>query len=128
MNGISRGMNLPPAVRNSVFQLLRQSLSKHPYLGDLMQEINNWMTMKDDYEVDKKGVRSEAWYYLDEHAKIDLNAWWSLHFPDKCLSTLSALLHSIPLTSAANERTWSMRGYVHSKTRNRLYIFWFKLL
>ena len=114
-----RGNDLPPQQKNLALQHIRNSLANHPYLPDLIGELTDWMTLSGDYENNRMGNRSEAWHRLEERPNIDPNKWWNLHFKDKVLSTLSSMFNSIPPTSAANERTWSIRAAVHTKTRNR---------
>ena len=110
---------MPPQQKNLALQHIRTSFANHPYLTDLIGELTDWMTLYGDYEGNRAGNRSEAWLCLEERPNMDPNKWWNLHFKDKVLSTLSSMFYSIPPTSAANERTWSIRAAVHTKTRNR---------
>ena len=84
-----------------------------------MNEVTDWMTSNGEFETNENGDRSEAWLHLKNNENVETNKWWNLHFPDKCLSIFSPMLNVIPLTSASNERTWSIRTAVHTKTRNR---------
>jgi hypothetical protein len=106
---------------NFGLQSLRETFGHHSHLTNVMKEIHKWMIYEGDYAVNKFGDRSEAWYHLDTEESVDSYKWWSLHFPDKPLSTLAAMLKSIPITSASCERVWSIRSNVHCKTRNRYY-------
>jgi hypothetical protein len=51
---------------------------------------------------------------------MELSAWWAAWFGDSLLSKVALALRNIPLSAAATERNWSMRGAIHTKSRNRL--------
>uniref|UniRef100_A0A914P8F0 HAT C-terminal dimerisation domain-containing protein n=1 Tax=Panagrolaimus davidi TaxID=227884 RepID=A0A914P8F0_9BILA len=59
----------------------------------------------------------EAWDSLDSN--ITPKEWWLLYFDKTELSKILSMVLATPLSSAGSERTWSMRGLVHSKSRNR---------
>uniref|UniRef100_A0A914EIU0 HAT C-terminal dimerisation domain-containing protein n=1 Tax=Acrobeloides nanus TaxID=290746 RepID=A0A914EIU0_9BILA len=46
--------------------------------------------------------------------------WWLGYFDDTALSRVFAALSVFSVTSAANERDFSIRGNIHTKRRNRL--------
>jgi hypothetical protein len=62
--------------------------------------------------------REWAWEAL-ETGKLDSATFWSGFFSDSILATVFKALQIIPVTSAATERNWSLRGAIHTKVRNR---------
>jgi hypothetical protein len=62
--------------------------------------------------------RDWAWEAL-ETGNLDSATFWSGFFHDSILATVFKALHMVPVTSAATERNWSIRGAIHTEVRNR---------
>lgn len=62
--------------------------------------------------------RHYAWEVL-ANTNIDRKSWWNGLFPDTVLSQVVVALECLSITSASNERNWSVRGNIHTKIRNR---------
>ena len=64
------------------------------------------------------GVRTWAWQAF-EKGDLDAAGFWTGYFEETALSKVFKALQAIPVTSAATERNWSIRGAIHTKVRNR---------
>ena len=58
--------------------------------------------------------------HLVSDGVMEPGRWWASFFPGSKLAHLAEILLSMPITSATNERNWSIAGNLHSKNRNRL--------
>lgn len=117
---LTRGNSLISAERNAVLKFIREGYGTHPFLADdLMEEIRCWILKEPPFDENLDGDYSEAWHFLQNRDSIDLFKWWLLFFSDTKIAFFVKLLRSIPPTSAATERTWSIRGAFHNKSRNR---------
>ncbi|KAF4134950.1 hAT family C-terminal dimerization region [Phytophthora infestans] len=69
-------------------------------------------------------VRMKESWSPEEHAENAVDApldWWLLYRKKLfVLYTLATRVLSIPTSSAASERSWSVHSFIHSKRRNRL--------
>jgi hypothetical protein len=79
-----------------------------------LTELGHWLSKTGKFS---KNLRSYAW---NQVGKMELSAWWTAWFSDSILSKVAMALRKIPLSAAATERNWSIRGAIHSKSRNRL--------
>jgi hypothetical protein len=59
-----------------------------------------------------------GWQAL-ETGELDALTFWTGCFSNTILATVFKMLQIIPITSAATERNWSIRGAIHTKVRNR---------
>jgi hypothetical protein len=64
--------------------------------------------------------RSHAWELLQQ-IEMDGITFWKGFFADTYLAKVYSALRVLKVTSAANERDWSIRGFIHSKIRNRYF-------
>jgi len=64
------------------------------------------------------GGRQWAWDALGT-GDLDSATFWAGFFSDSILATIFKALQIVPMTSAAPERNWSIRGAIHTKVRNR---------
>ncbi len=67
----------------------------------------------------EKFVSADVWEVLKEVGPI---LWWQTFCPDApdALRKIAAMLLSLPASSAASERAWSLCGLIATKLRNRL--------
>ena len=79
-----------------------------------MTELANWLTKTDKFS---ETNRAYAWNNV---GKSDELTWWEAWFPDTNLSKVVKAIYTVPLSAAATERNWSIRGAIHTKSRNRL--------
>jgi len=125
LDPVHKGNSLQQSDKNQASQLAK-TFSKHAKIDEasLRTELLEWNAQSGQFNLQNPD-RSEAWsdvdYYKDS---LDRKLWWPIHFDDTALSTIYQMLSAIPISSCACERTWSIRGYVHSKSRNR-YVFKF---
>jgi hypothetical protein len=77
-----------------------------------MIELSQWISKSVKFSPD---FRPYAWETVD---KMNTLAWWEAWFSDFMLSKVVKALDKVPLTSAATERNWSLRGAVHKFTQN----------
>uniref|UniRef100_A0A7E4VIJ1 DUF659 domain-containing protein n=1 Tax=Panagrellus redivivus TaxID=6233 RepID=A0A7E4VIJ1_PANRE len=119
----TRGKNLTDTQRNIGRYILRTEISQHPDFGqDLIRELHEWEGRDGNTFVPcYTGPESEPWIALKE-GSLSSKSWWQIYFPNTKLGKLSTFLNSIPISSAASERTWSIRGAIQSKARNRLLV------
>ena len=57
---------------------------------------------------------------LSTKTKVCASVWWKGNFPKCSLTPLATAILSLPTSAAATERNWSVRGAIHTKSRNRL--------
>ena len=113
----TRGADLNPDELNEIYQHVRNSFATHPELNNgLITELKNWKLESGIFKIDLHGNRSEAWHDMEN---TDTVSWWILYFGDTKIGKMLSMIKSIPRTLAATERTWSLRGAIHTKTRNR---------
>uniref|UniRef100_A0AC34F9B8 BED-type domain-containing protein n=1 Tax=Panagrolaimus sp. ES5 TaxID=591445 RepID=A0AC34F9B8_9BILA len=118
LDPVDRGDNLDPGKRNDIMKHLRDTFEHHRSLGvGLICEVRNWILKRGIFAVDFNGDRSEAWHAVGQ---VEVTSWWRLFFPDTKIGIMVQMLQSVPVVSAASERTWSIRAAVHTKARNRL--------
>ncbi|KAF1329289.1 hypothetical protein FI667_g5966, partial [Globisporangium splendens] len=68
------------------------------------------------------GLAKRSWSTDEKlkHAQFSPLDWWSLTNRFKGVKEFATRILSIPTSSAASERSWSIHGFIHSKNRNRL--------
>ena len=79
-----------------------------------MVEFGQWMAGTGVYARDK---RLYAW---DAVKRMNAAEWWQAWFSDTLLAKVAQIISNVPMTSAATERNWSLRGAIHTKIGNRL--------
>uniref|UniRef100_A0A914D745 DUF659 domain-containing protein n=1 Tax=Acrobeloides nanus TaxID=290746 RepID=A0A914D745_9BILA len=101
-------------------QVLVEQVLKNPKFfaikDQVMKELGEWRAHTGAFG---DPTRLYAWELLDK-TTIDAKSWWAGYFSDTVLWKLLDVLRVVPLTSASNERNWSMRGRIHTAIRNRL--------
>ncbi|KAE8981917.1 hypothetical protein PR003_g28387 [Phytophthora rubi] len=78
----------------------------------------------DDFQLKKSRWSSETRF---KEEGLSPMAWWADKLPRKAsddnyyplLAPLASLIYTIPTSSAASERSWSIHEFIHSKRRNR---------
>jgi hypothetical protein len=74
----------------------------------------------------KTGIfgRPENRYTWELLAKkeVDSVTWWKGFYSETKLSKIISALSVVPFTSSANERDFSLRGFIHTKNRNRYFL------
>jgi hypothetical protein len=75
--------------------------------------VANWSAKTGIFSRDQ---RPWAW---EKNQAVDMLTWWRGFFGDTALSIVVSAIASIPVTSAAAERNWSIRGSIHTPARNR---------
>lgn len=75
-------------------------------------------------ELKEFGLMRERWSAGEQvqQAKFDPLEWWTLASKTKfsMARKLALRVFSVPTSSAASERSWSIHSFIHSKLRNRL--------
>jgi uncharacterized protein YuzE len=79
-----------------------------------MKELGAWLSKTGKFS---ENSRPYAWEQVKQMKSL---AWWEAWFSDSELCEVVKVLHKIPLSSAATERNWSLRGAIHTKIRNRM--------
>lgn len=110
-----RGENLTNEQRETAMELMYGKILKNPvFAGHESQAIA---------EVDQfrscRGVfaeRSWVWEVMGT-GNLDSLIFWRGYFHDTILCTVFKALYMSPVTSAAPERNWAIRGAIHTKNR-----------
>ncbi|KAE9546800.1 hypothetical protein FO519_009988 [Halicephalobus sp. NKZ332] len=113
-----RGQNLSAEEDEIAMMLLTNKILRNPvFAGRESQALVEIAQFKS-----KTGVfesRHWAWKAV-ENGRLEAVSFWPGFFSDTVLSTVFKSLQMIPVTSAASERNWSIRGAIHTDVRNRL--------
>jgi len=123
LDPVYRGSFLQQYDKNQASQFAK-TFSKHAKVDEtsLRAELLEWNAQSGRFDLQNLD-RSEAWSDVDYFKDtLDRKLWWPTHFGDTALSTIYQMLSAVPISSCACERTWSIRGHTHSKSRNR-YVF-----
>lgn len=100
-------------------------LMKHPDLNPHQnQGIAEWAQWKAGIGIFTDPTRAFAWEILHSE-QLDSYTFWNGFFEDTLLSKVVCMLKPIAVTSASNERYWSVRGYNHSRRRSRYFLLTF---
>lgn len=104
--------------RLQAMELLDASFAQNPEIGpQVMSEIANFLGRLAPF---KEENRNYAW---TAEAVANMEAFWCGYYQDTKLSKVVKALKSMVLSSASAERNFSIRGTVHTKSRNRLRIY-----
>lgn len=131
----NRGVSLNQSQRKEALELLQKKVLKNPVFADkcgqvskiasrIIRENMDFQIMNEYYNwLSKAGPFADARdaFQVLEYG-IETVPWWKGSFPDLSLPEVVSFVYSVPATSAAAERNWSLRGATHTPSRNRLLV------
>lgn len=133
MDPRDRGSDLSGLEKMAAYRLLQDRILKNPVFAPNAQKVcfENFIILIHILKIiveyahfkEKTGPfghpdMKTAWDVLAT-TDMDARTWWGLFFGDSLLAPIHAITTVVPLTSSANERDFSRRGFIHSKIRNR---------
>jgi hypothetical protein len=114
-----RGTSLNADQMKTAMRLLAEKILKNPvFAGKENQVFTEIAQYKAKLGEFARNEQPWAWSALESGA-LDSAGFWNGYFSTTTLCTIYNALKSIPVTSAATERNWSIRNAIHTKVRNR---------
>jgi hypothetical protein len=114
-----RGASFSADQLKTAMRLLSEKILKNPLFSGkenaVFSEIAQYRAGIGEFARDEQPW---AWSALETGA-MDSAGFWNGYFSTTTICTIFNALKSIPVTSAATERNWSIRNAIHTKVRNR---------